>query len=114
MNAPTFSQLKKTFLDSGYEIRSLPQRELESLALDAPSKVKRHFDSDIYGIILPDQDAIGIAREISVEEKAITLLHELIHLFDEEMPEDQVEEMTEELENNLTPDQFGFLQFLVS
>lgn len=114
MNTPTFSQLKKTFLESGYEIRFLYQRDLERLALDAPSEVKRHLDSDIYGIILPDQDAIGIAKELSIDEKATTLLHELIHLYNADIDEDEVEEMTTEIENNITPAQFGFLQFLVS
>jgi hypothetical protein len=111
---PTFAQLKKTFLQSGYEIRQFPQRELEQLALDAPTEVKRHLDSDIYGLIMPDENVIGLAEELTPDEKAITLLHEMIHLFDEEMDENDVENNTLELEQALTPEQFGFLRFLVS
>lgn len=111
---PTFGQLKKAFLDSGYEIRLLPARDLERLALDAPYEVKRHLDTNIMGLIMPDDGSIAIARELSVDERATTLLHELIHLYDEEMGEDLVEDLTLELEGNISPDQFGFLQFLVS
>lgn len=111
---PTFGQLKKAFLDSGFEIRLLPARDLERLALDAPFEVKRHLDSNIMGLIMPDDNSIGIARELSVDERATTLLHELIHLYAETMDEDEVENLTLEMENSLSGDQFGFLQFLVS
>jgi hypothetical protein len=111
---PTFNQLKKVYLDSGYEIRLLAARDLERLALDAPLEVKRHLDTDIMGLIMPDEGSIGIARELSVDERATTLLHELIHLYADELEEEDVEDMTLEIENNLSREQFGFLQFLVS
>ena len=114
MSTPTFVQLKKLFLESGYEIRFFPARKLEQLALDSPSEVKRHHDSDIMGLIMPDENVIGIALELTPEERATTLLHELIHLFDSEIPEDEVEELTLEMESALTPNQFGFLQFAAS
>jgi hypothetical protein len=114
MNVPTFNQLKKAYLDSGYEIHYIPARQLERLALDAPLEVKRHTNSDIMGLIMPDENAIAIAEELSVDERATTLLHELIHLFDPNLEEDAVEDITLDLEQELTPGQFGFLQFLVS
>jgi len=114
MSTPTFSQLKRTFIESGYEIRLIPTRKLEGMALDAPAEVKRHLDSNIMGLIMPDEDAIGIASELSVDERATTLLHELIHLYDEEMAEEEVEELTLEMEASMNGNQFGFLQFLVS
>lgn len=114
MSAPSFAQLKKTFVESGYEIRTLPRHELESLALDAPYDVKRHQSSNIMGLIMPDENIIGLAKDLSVDERAVTLLHELIHLHDEEIEEEDVEQYTLELEQSLTPSQFGFLQFLVS
>ncbi len=113
MTTPSFPQLKKIFLDSGYEIRFFPARKLEQLSLDAPAEVKRHLHSDIMGLIMPDENMIGIASELTTDERATTLLHELIHLLDEAIPEDEVEEMTLDLESNLSPSQFGFLQFLV-
>ncbi len=112
--APTFSQLKKSFMDSGYEIRRIPRYTLEGLALDAPSEVKRHMDSNIMGLIMPDEGVIGIAAELEPDEAATTLLHELIHLHNEFMEEDDVENATLELERSVTKEQFGFLQFLVS
>ena len=114
MITPTFAQLKKTFLDSGYEIRFYDRNELESLALDAPADVKRHMNSNIMGLIMPDDNVIGLAEELSPDERAVTLMHELIHLFDETMNEEDVEELTLELEQNISPAQFGFLRFLVS
>ena len=114
MTSPAFSQLKKTFLDSGYEIHFYPSRQLEQLALDAPAEVKRHLHSDIMGLIMPDENLIGIASELTNDERAVTLLHELIHLHNPDIDEESVEDLTLEMENSLTPGQFGFLQFLVS
>ena len=114
MTTPTFAQLKKTFLDSGYEIRIFQRHELERLALDAPIGVKRHTESDIMGLIMPDEYAIGIAKDLSVDERAATLLHEIIHLYDENLPEEKVEDLTLTMEEELSPSQFGFLQFLVA
>lgn len=114
MSSPTFSQLKKTFLDSGYEIRAFPRHKLEELALDAPYEVKRHHHSSIMGLIMPDEGLIGLASDLSTDEKAVTLLHELIHLYNPEIEEQEVENITIDLEQNLNPEQFGFLQFVAS
>jgi hypothetical protein len=114
MNTPTFSQLKKTFVESGYEIRFFPRHRLEHLSLDAPAEVKRHVHSDIMGLIMPDQNVIGLATDLTREEKAATLLHELIHMYDPNLDEEEVEDLTLEMENNLSGEQMGFLQFLIS
>lgn len=111
---PSFAQLKKAFLDSGYEVRPFPRHKLEQLALDAPYEVKRHKHSNIMGLIMPDDNIIGLALDLTVDDKAETLLHELIHLYDPEIEEDVVEEATMDLVNSMTPAQFGFLQFLVA
>jgi hypothetical protein len=114
MTSPTFSQLKKTFLDSGFEIRNFSRHRLEKLSLDAPYQVKRHQKSNIMGLIIPDEMIIGLANDLSEDEKATTLIHELIHLYDENMEENEVENLTFDVENSLTPSQSGFLQFLIS
>lgn len=111
---PSFAQLKKAFLNSGFEIRHIPRQTLEGMALDAPAEVKRHLNSNIMGLIMPDENTIGIAAELDIDEQATTLLHEMIHLYDEEIPEEEVENMTLELENSLTSDQFYFLKLLVN
>ena len=113
MLTPTFAQLKKEFLDSGFEIRQFPRRRLEQLALDAPYEVKRHLKSDIMGLIMSDENLIGIADDLTVDERATTLLHEMIHLHNEDLDEESVENLTLELEEEMSPNQFGFLQFLV-
>lgn len=114
MVTPSFNQLKKTFLDSGFEIRNFSRHRLEELSLDAPYQIKRHQKSNIMGLIMPDELIIGLASDLSEDEKATTLIHELIHLYDENLSEDEVENYTFEVENSLTPAQSGFLQFLVS
>lgn len=114
MSTPTFAQLKKAFLDSGYEIRLFPRRQLESMALDAPQEVKRHLNTNIMGLIIPDENIIGLVSDLSPEERATTLLHEMIHLYDADLDEGAVEEATLDLERSLTPNQFGFLEFLAS
>jgi hypothetical protein len=111
---PTFAQLKKSFINSGYEIRRIPRHTLEGMALDAPTEVKRHLNSNIMGLIMPDEGIIGIAKELPNDEAATTLLHELIHLHNEDMEEEDVENATLELEQQLNPEQFGFLEFLVA
>jgi hypothetical protein len=111
---PTFAQLKRAFLESGYEIRRIPRQTLEGMALDAPSEVKRHLNTNIMGLIVPDENIIAIARELDNDEAATTLLHEMIHLWNEDLDEDLVENMTLELEQTIPANQFGFLQFLVS
>lgn len=114
MVTPTFAQLKKMFLQSGYEIRFFSRRRLEELALDAPYEVKRHKHSNILGLIIPDEGIIALANDLDIDEKATTLLHELIHLYNEEIDEAEVEAMTVDMEQNISADQFGFLKFLVS
>lgn len=114
MKTPTFGALKKAFLDSGYEIHFFPARSLERMALDAPQEVKRHLNTNIMGLIMPDEGVIGLAKELSVDERAETLLHELIHLYDESLEEEEVEQLTLDMVDALTPAQFGFLQFLAS
>ncbi len=69
MNQPTFTQLKKAFLDSGYEIRNFKRNSLESLALGSPYQVKRHVDSNIMGLIMPDENVIGLASDLTTDEK---------------------------------------------
>jgi hypothetical protein len=113
-SALSFAKLKRTFLSSGFEIRRFDRAELESLALDAPFDAKRHTNSAIMGLIMPDEGIIGIAQELATEDRIETLVHELIHLYDETMPEDDVEAATLEIMEELTPAQHGFLQFLVA
>ena len=111
---PTFAQLKKTFLDSGYEIRFFPRRKLEEMALDAPYEVKRHLDTNIMGLIVPDEGIIGIAGDLGTDDRAETLIHELFHLYDPDLDEEAVEAATIDLVQTISPSQFGFVQFLVS
>ncbi len=114
LRVPTFHQLKKRFLDSGYEVRLIAPRELERLALDAPLEAKRHMSGDVLGLIMPDAYVIGLARNQNTDERAETLVHELIHLYDESMEEETVEALTEEVVASLSDNDYRFLQLLVA
>lgn len=114
LRVPTFHQLKKRFLDSGYEVRLIAPRELERLALDAPLEAKRHMSGDVLGLIMPDAYVIGLARNQNADERAETLVHELIHLYDEGMEEETVEALTEEVVASLSDNDYRFLQLLVA
>jgi hypothetical protein len=111
---PTFPQLKKSFLDSGYEIRRISRKQLELLALGNPQAVKSHQNSNIMGVIAHDTNLIAIAADLTEQEAAETLLHELVHLWDESLAEDEVIALSEQAVGALTPGQYGFLQFLVA
>lgn len=108
----TFNQLKRAFLDSGYEVRRIPRFQLERLALDLPLHGKRHVDTGIMGLIMPDEGVIGISSDLDPYNAGVTLLHEIVHLYNEDLPEDVVEEITISLEDNLTEEQLGFLEFV--
>ncbi len=114
MTQPTFNQLKKAFLDSGYEIRNFKRNSLEGMSLDSKHQVKRHVDSNIMGLIMPDENVIGLSSDLTIPEKVETLLHELIHLFNPDMEEEDVEDLTLEMADTLDQRDYGFLQFLVS
>lgn len=105
---PTFSQLKKALIRSGYEIEVIPRQSLEKLATNSTKQ------RSIMGLIMPDEYTIGISSELPIKERAVTLLHEMIHLYDESLPEAEVEKFTLEMERKLTPSQFGLLEFFVT
>lgn len=106
----TFCKLKKSFIDSGYEVIIIPREKLENLS--KRSSIQRSIGS-IMGLILPDEYLIAIAEELGIKERAITLLHEMIHLYDEAMPEELVEETTLAIEKKINNEQLGLLEFLV-
>jgi len=114
MKTPSFSTLKRTLLQSGYEVRNFSSHTLERLALDSPAEPKRHDYTQVMGLIMPDEGVIGIAEELTPEEKALTFVHETIHLWDENLSEDQVDELTSQLELELTPRELGFFQLMAS
>jgi hypothetical protein len=114
MTNPTFPQLKRVFLSSGFEVRRMPRKRLESYALDAPIEPKRHMDSNIMGLLISDLQTIGIATDLTHSDAEETLLHELIHLYNEDMSEEAVESHTLTLAASLSPRDRGFLRFLIS
>jgi hypothetical protein len=108
-----FNQLKRAFLSSGYEISLSQGRAIERRALDGVYFPKRHELGAIMGLLAPDEYKIYINRSLSLEDRAVTLLHELIHLKDETLPEQTVEDLGISLWSTMTDSQRGFLEFLV-
>lgn len=92
-----FSTLKLKFLQSGYEVRCVSRSKIDGAM----------------GMICPESMTIYIARDLSQNDKEATLLHELIHLFDETMSESAVESLGVELFNKLDSSKRAYLSILV-
>lgn len=68
----------------------------------------------IKGLIAPDQNTIYINEELSLEERVKTVLHEMIHLSDSDLSEEQTEELALDIYQGLGDDELGYLEFLVA
>ena len=65
------------------------------------------------GYILPDDLAIFINKTIGVNDRVITLVHELLHEIYPEWQEQRVDRSSKRIFNHLTVPQLGFLQYFV-
>lgn len=65
------------------------------------------------GFIAPDQLKIYINQNIGVNDRVITLVHELLHEIYPEWTEPKVERESKNAFKDLTVPQLGFLQFFV-
>lgn len=69
----------------------------------------RAVPGTVLGLLLPDQCLIMVNREQSRQSMRETLLHEMVHLFDENLSEEEVEREALALSRHLTPSQLTFL-----
>jgi hypothetical protein len=101
-----FNTLKKVLINSGYQVvlttKMAPRGHLHS------SKFR-----ETKGFIVPDQLKIYINRRISVNDRVVTLVHELLHEVYPTWQESTVERRCKQIFRDLTVSQLGFFQFFV-
>jgi O-phosphoseryl-tRNA(Cys) synthetase len=98
-----FRHLKKTLLNSGYRVILTDRFARRHGGLARGSK----------GYILPDDLTIFINKTIGVNDRVVTLVHELLHEIYPEWQEQRVDRASKRIFNHLTVPQLGFLQFFV-
>lgn len=99
-----FSKLKKVLLHSGYQViltRNISKHEPKAIACG------------IKGYILPDNLKIFINKSFGVNDRVITLIHELLHEIYPSKSEYQIDKLSNKIFNDLNVSQLGFLQFFV-
>jgi len=102
-----FLKLKNTLLYSGYEVilTSVPQNG------GTGKRGTRHRAAK--GYIVPDELKIFINRRIGINDRVITLVHELMHEIYPNWQEPRVERESKKVFRGLTVPQLGFFQFFV-
>lgn len=99
-----FNLLKTTLLESGYEVQLVRSvRTRKPYVLARPAK----------GYLAPDDLKIVIDKSLGLNDRVITLIHELLHETFPAWLEERVERSAVRLFHHLTISQLGFLQFFV-
>ena len=99
-----FDKLKNVLISSGYRV--ILTKKIEK---DSHSGLCR----GIKGYILPDQLKIFINKSFGVNDRVVTLIHELLHEIHPSKTENQVDRLSKTIFNNLNVSQLGFLQFFI-
>jgi len=105
-NKTNFADLKGVLLHSGYEV-------VLTKKISPRGHHPSHKFREAKGFIVPDQLKIYINRSISVNDRVITLIHELFHELYPTWQESTVERNCKQAFRELTVSQLGFLQFFV-
>ena len=99
-----FKKLKLVLLESGYKV---------ILTSNVSKSKKKGLASGIKGYIVPDDLKIYINKNIGVNDRVITLVHELLHEIYPVWTEGKVSQASERIFQRLTVPQLGFLQFFI-
>lgn len=105
-------QLINILYQEGFHILICSDTQVKKFSGFAP--IYCQDDNTIKGLILPDRNEIVINKAFDLHERVLTLIHELIHLFDPKISEDQTENEAIELYNNLNDSDLGYFEFAVS
>lgn len=100
-----FGKIKDTLLHSGYEV-------ILSNKMTADKGEYVRF-REAKGYIAPDELRIYINKSIGINDRVITLVHELLHEIFPLWQEKRVEKESKQIFKNLTVPELGFLQFFV-
>ena len=99
-----FDKLKNILIHSGYRVILTKKIEKDSHA---------GLSRGIKGYILPDQLQIFINKSFRVNDRVVTLIHELLHEIYPSKTENQVDKMSKTIFSDLNVSQLGFLQFFI-
>ena len=99
-----FNKLKTTLLRSGYEVI------LVSKLMPKKTSVQSR---GIKGYIVPDELKIYINKSIGINDRVVTLIHELLHELYPQWTENRVERECKSIFRGLKVSQLGWLQFFV-
>lgn len=109
-----FTDLRKAFEKSDFEVILIDVKKLTSLSAKQSARKRATADNSILGLILPDESQIAINKGLPLEDKVKTLLHELVHLYDPKLTENQTEKAALTMFEDLSEEELGYLEFLAS
>jgi len=100
-----FNKLRSTLVQSGYRV----------ILVDKLTPRKNHSlrSRGVKGYIVPDELKIYINQAIGVNDRVITLIHELLHELYSQWPESKVERECKRIFRSLKVSQLGWFQFFV-
>lgn len=78
-----------------------------------PKKGKHTRSRGVKGYIVPDELKIFISKSIGINDRVITLIHELLHEIYPQWSESKVESECKSIFRGLKVSQLGWLQFFV-
>jgi len=99
-----FNKLKRVLLESGYRV---------ILTSNVSRSRRKGFARGIKGYIVPDDLKIYINKNIGINDRVITLVHELLHEVYPVWTEPKVNRSSKKIFQTLTVPQLGFLQFFI-
>ena len=105
-NKNIFGKLKTTLINSGYDV-------VLTSKLKPPKDIRGLRFRSVKGYIVPDSLKIYISKALSVNDRVITLIHELLHEIYPAWTESKVERESKSIFQSLTVPQLGFLQFFI-
>jgi len=99
-----FNKLKQVLMTSGYRV---------ILTKNVSRSQRKGFARGIKGYIVPDDLRIYINKTIGVNDRVVTLVHELLHEIYPAWTEGKVNQSAKRIFQKLTVPQLGFLQFFI-
>lgn len=84
------------------------------IRIEKRKRLPRRADGDIRQCEKTGQWIITVNMLLPKEEQVVTVVHEILHLYDPVMTEEEVEKRAHEIYRTLAPSQLGFIEFLLS
>lgn len=105
-NKNIFGKLKAVLVNSGYDV-------VLTSRLNPPKDIRGLRFRSVKGYIVPDSMKIYINKMLPVNDRVITLIHELLHELYPSWTEAKVEREAKSIFQSLKVPQLGFLQFFI-